>query len=154
MDDIKDMLFNIQRFQILALYTSGADRNVSDSYAYAWAEGVYPLFNESAPWHNGYEDNFKISASDIRDIHELLCDKWEAKTLVTFYDLEAELGISGASRPGPQWDRIKLMRACRYLYLQRYFDDEFWAKMLEPGRHPGEASGITRQLTANDIYFE
>jgi hypothetical protein len=46
MNELKAMLFSIQRFQILALFTNpNATRNVTPSYAFAWAESIYTFLN-------------------------------------------------------------------------------------------------------------
>lgn len=59
MNELKAMLFSIQRFQILALFTNpNATRNVTPSYAFAWAESIYTFLNhvhrDSKPMKNAF----------------------------------------------------------------------------------------------------
>lgn len=155
MDEVKEMLFRMQRFQILTLFTNPqAERNVTPSYAFAWSESVYPFLNESADWHQPYKALFKIQEEDLEELHDLLCDKWDKKQPISFYELESHYRIHGSSSPGPVWSRSSLWKACRYFYLHRHFDQSFWSALLENGKCPSEAHSIAREFVASDVYFE
>lgn len=155
MDPIKSMLYSLQRFQILALVTSSsAQKTVSDSYAYAWSEGVYPLLNESASWHQAFEECFAVRREPLAELHAYLGERWDQKKTLSFHELEDHYGIRGSRRPGPVWDQTRLVQACRYLYLHQQFDSEFWSAMLDAGQHPAGADIIARKFDADAIYFE
>ena len=155
MNAVKDMLFTLQRFQILALFSNPqAQRNVSPAYAFAWSESIYPALNASAIWHRPYADQFLIKEPLVDDLHKLICTRWDAKNPVTFYDLEDHFNVSGLGRPGPVWTRASLIKVCRYLYLADSVNDGMWAALLENGKCPTEAQYLTREFCVEDIYFE
>ncbi|MES2490497.1 MAG: hypothetical protein V4607_11965 [Pseudomonadota bacterium] len=155
MDKVNEMLFSLQRFQIMALYTStAAERTVSDSYAYAWAESTYPLLHESACWHQPYDSSFAIGATQMKELYGYLSDVWKSKKSVTFFQMEDHYGIKGSKRPGPVWSQASLILACRYLYLYQAFDSAFWSSLLSGSQCPIEAETISRKFDAGEIHFE
>lgn len=155
MDNNIEMLFSLQRFQILALYTSTtAERTVSSAYAFAWSEGVYPLLHETASWHQPYGASFAISPLQMRDLSDYLSSVWSSKREITFYQLEDHYGIKGAKRPGPIWSQASLILACRYLYLYGQFDTDFWLDLLSGSQCPMEAEAIAHKFESTDVYFE
>lgn len=155
MDNVTEMLFSLQRFQVLTLYTStSAERTVSDSYAYAWFEGVYPLLHETAPWHKPYESAFVIKPVQMNDLYAYLSEAWRSKKIVTFFQMEDHYGIKGSKRPGPVWSQANLILGCRYLYLSQKFDAGFWVSLLSGSQCPMEAEAIARKFSAIDIHFE
>ncbi|EGV33099.1 hypothetical protein ThidrDRAFT_0777 [Thiorhodococcus drewsii AZ1] len=156
MEKTKEMLFMLQRFQILALFTNSAtEKNVTPSYAFAWFDSVYPFLSESAPWHKPYADCFKVQEPELEELHSFLCDKWDANQPISFYDLESHYGIHGSSSPGPVWSRHSLRSACRYIYLlENNFDNAFWTALCKNGHCPMEAHSITSEFGPKNIYFE
>lgn len=155
MDDVKQMLFTLQRFHILALYTNtSSERSVSDSYAYAWSQSVYPFLNHTAYWHQAYETCFGVRQAQLIQLHEFLLGRWRAQSPLTFYDLEDHYGIRGSNRPGILWTQRSLASACRYLYLHGQFDNVFWSAMLDNGQAPVEAEGLTRRFDSDSVFFE
>lgn len=155
MENNTEMLFLIQRFQIMALYTNtAAERTVSSAYAYAWFEGVYPLLHESAHWHQPYDASFAIPSMQMKEIFEYLSNAWSSGRKITFYQLEDHYGIKGPKRPGPIWSQASLILACRYLYLCEKFDATFWSGLLSGSQCPMEAEAIARKFESTDIYFE
>jgi hypothetical protein len=150
-----EMLFSLQRFQILALYTStAAERTVSSAYAFAWFEGVYPLLHESAPWHKPYDASFAITSAQMKEVFDHLSRTWSSKKKITFFQLEDHFGIKGPRRPGPIWSQASLILACRYLYLHEEFDVAFWSELLSGSQCPMEAEVIAQKFESTDIYFE
>lgn len=155
MDEIKKMLFSMQRFQVLALYTSiASERTVSDSYAFAWSVGLYPLLNESADWHKAYEECFGARKAQMAELHGYLGDKTVQKSPMTFHELEDHYGVKGSRRPGPLWNQAALINACRYFYLHQQFDEDFWSALLEHGQFPAGAESISRKFDVDDFHFE
>lgn len=155
MNKTSEMLFSLQRFQILALYTSTTtERTVSSSYAYAWFEGVYPLLHESALWHQPYDESFAIPSAQMKELDDYLSSAWASKKKITFYQLEDHYGIKGPKRPGQIWSQSSLILACRYLYLCGKFDATFWASLLSGSQCPMEAEAISHKFEATDVYFE
>jgi hypothetical protein len=148
MNELKSMLFSLQRFQILALFTNAsAKNNVSPSYAFAWAESVYPCLNGSAEWHKPYEECFSVREIQISELHNLLVDRWEKKDPITFYELEKRYVRDARGA----WDRSKLLSACQYIHLCKQFDSEFWAGMLKDC--PIEAHSIIKDYQVSDVSF-
>jgi hypothetical protein len=150
------MLFSMQKFQILSLFVNpSSERNVSSSYAFAWSEGVYPYLSEGAEWHKPFEACFDVKREQLEELHNFLCDKWDAKEPFSFYQLEEHYGVRGSVHDGPVWRRHTLWAACRYIWLNKsHFDDFFWSNLLENGKCPSEAHSISGKFTADDIYFE
>jgi hypothetical protein len=149
MNDLSEMMFNTQRFQILALFSNPhADRNVSPSYAYAWENSVYPFLSDSAKWHQPYKNQFDIKDELLYELEWLLFSWWEEKTPVTFYDLEHHFGGGNEYI----WNRSRLLRACRYICLAEHHNNGLWDALLS--QCPAEAQGINRKFDAGDVYFE
>lgn len=149
-----EMLFNLQKFQLLVLFTSDAPtRNITPAYAFAWDRGVYPYGNDSAPWHEPYKETFTIGEQQIDELAKLLDDKWVQKEKISFYQLEDHYKIHGSGRPGPEWDRGSLINACHYFYLMDWFDEEFWKGLVGHSDCPTESHSITRQFKPEDVYF-
>lgn len=148
-----EMLFNIQKFHLLSLYVSDSQRNVTDAYAFAWDAGVYPIANEAAPWHKPYGSCFAVGEKQIAQLATFLEERWLAKTPISFYELEDHYGISGSARPGPQWERSTLVSACRYLWLEGWFDQEFWNGMVGHTDCPSESHCIRSAFGPKDVYF-
>ncbi|PCI58871.1 MAG: hypothetical protein COB35_12700 [Gammaproteobacteria bacterium] len=150
---IMQALFNQQRLQIMGL---GVHHNeYDDGYLYAWESGVYPWFSDTdgsvnqMP-HECYAEFFKVKKETVQNVLNYLDEKWLAKDIPTFYELE--------ERFGGKWDeengRIALLVICRYAFLSRRFDKTLWDKLLKPMQHPSEASSICSPLKRDsDIYF-
>lgn len=172
MNEVKKMLFLQQRFHILSLFSSSKSQcNITPGYAYAWFAGVYPSQSKTAVWHLPYKDQFEINDEAINSLHELLSDRWSAKNPIGFLELEGHLGfvhqgevwssvveeIAGKSLIEQAfstggWNRSKLCKACRYLYLTNCLDADLWGVLLE--RTPELASVVTGEFGAGNICFE
>ncbi|MEJ5863533.1 hypothetical protein [Pseudomonas farsensis] len=149
-----EMLFNMQRFQLLALFANPEiEGNISPAYAYAWERGIYPLGDDAAPWHKPYGDQFRVGETQVSELAEFLDKLWIAGKTISFYDLESHYDVSGVSRPGPVWGRVELITTCRYFYLLGWFDENFWTGMIGHSNCPSESKSITRPLNPGDVYF-
>ena len=153
MQNISDPLFQIMRFNILNSVKGDFDNSIfSTSYIYAWESSIYPLFNDGASWHKPFGAQFAVSEAEVDELSRILDKSWDKKEKITFYELENRLGVKGnISSNG--WERWKLIRACRYMYLEELFDKEFWATLIKNGDCPTEALSICRPLQQSDIYF-
>ena len=154
MSQDKNALFQLMKFKILSL----ASRDINSAklphaYIYAWDSGVYPLFNEGASWHTPFADCFSISENKVEQLSKFLDESWISKKNLSFYELESEFGVHGSTSSSSDWSRYDLVAICRYMYLGRAFDDEFWANLLENGKCPSEAHCIARELKESDIYL-
>lgn len=147
---MKKELFTLTRFQVLtAALTDGPRQRLSDDYVYAWYGLVYPICDQAADWHQPYPDEFKVTKDMIEEFTKLLDDSWSANDVPTFYKLEHIYRARGGST---QWGRSELLRACRYLKLNRSFDDQFWTKLLAD--RPSEAHGIELPFDRDkDLFF-
>lgn len=155
MDSTAKILFSLQRFQILALYTnSAAEKTVSAGYAFAWLRGIYPLLNESAPWHQAHAASFPVGPQSMQELHDYLSGLHDQRTSVTYFQLEDRYGIKGAKRPGTIWSQQSLIDACRYLYLYQRFDPDFWTRLVSGSQCPMEAEVIRQKFDSADVYFE
>lgn len=148
-----EMLFNLQKFQILALFTSENTRSVTPAYAFAWDRGIFPVGYESAPWHKPYAEHFQVGEEQMDELLKFLDDTWMARKKITFYELEDHYDISGSYRPGPEWDRGGLIDACHYFRLRGSFDDDFWAGLIGHSDCPSESHGIRTDFTPDHVYF-
>lgn len=153
--DLARMLFSLQRFQVLALFSNtAAETTVSASYAFAWAHGVYPLLNASAPWHKPFAHCFDIGHERIADLQGYLEQRFASSKPLSFYELEDHYRVRGSHRPGPHWAQASLISATRYLYLHRVFDAAFWERLLGAQQCPLEAEVIAKPFAADEIRFE
>ncbi|RON33680.1 hypothetical protein [Pseudomonas brassicacearum] len=149
-----EMLFNLQKFQLLTLFTSkSATKNITPAYAYAWDNGIYPIGNSAAPWHSPYKDQFAITEEQVTELAELLDEKWLKKVKISFYELEAHYDIQGLANSGSEWDRGSLISACRYFYLLDWFDGDFWKGLVGHSDCPSESHSVRREFKPEDVYF-
>ena len=152
MKQLKEMLYLNQKFNILKMKVDDKTSNlITDAYAYAWDNNIYPLFDEGAPWHKCYEGYFNVSEIMITELSKYLDENWLNKKLFSFYDLEDHYNLRHSPESG--WDRFKLIHSLRYMYLSDLFDKSFWDKMLESGNHPTEAASICSKFHEDMIYF-
>src|SRR5205085_1469418 len=144
--------YALMRFQVMALGVNPQTANfIANGYLYAWENGVYPLYDEAAPWHKPFADQFEIGPDMVKELGELLDKRWLADDVPTFYELENHFNLLAGSGP---WERMKLVVVCRYFYLKQMFDPAFWSKLLSPTAHPAEASSVARPFDRqNDVYF-
>lgn len=157
---ILEALFIQQRLQIMHLGTH--HKEFTDSYLYAWYNGVYPINEDSdgsvlkRP-HEVYEEFFRVSKLKVDMLSEYLSTKCDENGVPTFYELEDEFGVSSSSTGqygGYEWSRSDLLKVCRYLYLDGSFDTSFWQTLITPFQHPSEAASICRPFDREaDIYF-
>ncbi|WP_425222017.1 hypothetical protein [Pseudomonas sp.] len=155
MEKLEAMLFTNQKLQLLTTYCF-VDENqsfITPGYAYAWYNGVYPLFDDSADWHKPYKDFFNVTEEMIDELSSFLDQRWIDKNFITFYDLEDHYSVSGNHHPGPVWDRSSLVDACRYMYLNDMFDEHLWGKLCENMKCPTEAHSIRQEFGPSNIYF-
>jgi len=143
-------LFQMTRFQILCTAkTKGTEDYLSSAYVYAWAEGVYPLF-ENTDLHKPFADQFRVSAEMVEELSKYLDEQEIQGAVPTFYQLEDYYGVRSSRTP---WDRMQLIDACRYMFLRGMWGDEFWKALLKGSDHPSEAKSIVRPYDASDIYL-
>jgi hypothetical protein len=144
-------LFAIMRFQILTTaLSSELGERLTDAYVYAWDARVYPLFNHGPDWHGPFADCFEVSKAMLDELSKYLDEAWRDGKVPSFYQLEERYRIREG---GGEWDRGKLIHACRYMRLQGLFDDAFWKRILEPTNHPTEASMITDKFSRSDDLY-
>lgn len=148
-----EQLFHIARFNLLvAAKTSGTGEGLfSKAYVYAWASGVYPLFHDFAHLHEPFAAQFGVTKDMIHELSKYLDDRWDAKDVPSFYQLEAYYNVRSGRTA---WDRSKLISSCRYMFLHELFDKPFWDALLKGSDHPSEAKVITREFdAAEDVYL-
>lgn len=142
---IMDAMFTQQRLQVLSLGKHHGE--FSDAYLYAWARGVYPLFEDtdgSVPKkpHEHYREYFRTSAEKVEELSDYLFDCRDRNEIPTFYELEDHFKVSYSSS---EWTRSDLLKICRYVYLNTELDKSFWDKLLTATKYPTEAGGIARR---------
>ena len=152
MTAVEQMLYNLQKFQILTLFTShSATNSVTDAYAYAWDRSVFPIGQHGCDWHIPHEESFKIGRDQMDALGAFLDELEGSGKTITFYQLEDHYNLrSGTS----EWDRMGLIFACRYFRLNGWFTEEFWKGMAGNSDCPSESHSILRDFTAKDVYFE
>jgi len=126
----------------------GSGSSISDAYLYAWANDVYPIMHDNFEWHKPFAAMFSVSPQMIDDLAQLLDERWREEKPLSFYKLEDyfELRLGKSD-----WNRATLMQACRYLYLEEAFDQDFWKRVLKRGDHPVEAGSITRKFDRTEM---
>ncbi len=155
MKEMKEMLYSMQKFQIMSLFTnSAAEQKVSAPYAYAWEKGIYPVLDEVAEWHRPFVDMFIVEEEMVKELIEFLDERYKKEIPMSFYELEEHYGIKGAARSGDKWDRFTLAHACRYLCNHKKFDENFWVAMMDDGKSPIETKCVTRMYCPEEVSFE
>lgn len=154
MEATQEAIFQLMRFQILARARASLKDTPFDSgYIYAWDAGVYPAFNDGADWHKPFPNQFFVSEDEVHELAKFLDEKWLAKEAISFYDIESTYGVHGSVGSDSDWSRVKLLTACRYMALNRMFDEQFWSKVTENGKCPSEALSLATELRESDIYL-
>ncbi|EPC4015863.1 hypothetical protein ACRZOS_000164 [Enterobacter kobei] len=153
--EVKKLLFVQQRLQILHL---GKHYNeFSTAYIFAWDRGVYPYYDDTdgsvdRKPHEYYKNCFRIKESEVEFIIKRFNKAYDENKKLTFYGLEDELHVNSHTTSG--WTRGKLLRICRYLFLEEAYDESFWDNLTENGSCPAEAHGIRRTFDRDfDIHF-
>lgn len=150
MPSTEKMLFNLQKFKILELFTSQASLNrISPSYAFAWDSGVYPIGHHNCDWHEPFTESFKVGKEKMEELGDFLDKLDQQDQKITFYDLESHYDV----RNGGQWDRMDLVFACRYMRLCDWFGEEFWQGMVGNSNCPTESKQITRDFAPKEVSF-
>ncbi len=153
MSDIANALFQQMRLTILLTAKDGVENSpFLPAYIQAWDDGVYPLLDEGASWHEPHKDSFPIGEEMVENLHSILCKHWDGKTGLTFYKLEDELDIHGQSTSLGEFTRSEVIRICRYFYLHDIFDKAFWSTLCTNMECPSEAHSIAADRQV-EIYF-
>ena len=125
----------------------------SDAYVYAIARSIYPYEDEQLGFEKDknkillyypFYETYRVSYEQVKDVAELLDNKWLAKENITFYALENHY-----SRTWEGSTRVNLMNICRYLYLSNYFDKPFWKKFLQDS--PSEANSLDKDFDVSEL---
>jgi hypothetical protein len=130
------------KFQILtAALTPGLAAFISDDNVFAWQHSIYPFHDHQQEyWAEPFESYFEVNRQMIEELAKFLDDTWLKSETITFYELEKTLQAGVVSN----WDRSKLIDACRYFFLRKMFDDNFWQALLQRGNAPNEASVVNQ----------
>ncbi len=144
-------LYNLQRFQILQTKLNPQTSNlIPNHYAYAWYAGVYP-FLDTEEIHEDLKEYFLVSEEQVDKITAYADKEWLNKKLYNFYEYEQYFNVRYGN--DDNIDRSALISVFRYMFLKGGFDEEFWSKLLEPMKHPIEASMITSDFDPDHIYL-
>lgn len=148
--------FQAMRFSILVAALSPATRDkIPDDYVFAWNHAVYPKCT-----HNkiveAFEDDFEVSKDMMSKLCEKLEEHWNQGNGpgITFYELEDYFELMGQT----EWDRPKLIKAIRYLYLHSresdIFDQYLFKSIVSGSNAPSEANDYMRPFDRDeDIYL-
>lgn len=144
------MKFNIMT---MAVHSELRER-IDDAYVYAWDSDVYPIFHSGAPWHEPFEEDFRVTKEMMGELSRRLDKAWNGGQGIapTFYELE---DIYGARHGETTWDRSDLIGAMRYMALCRgRFDRKFFEQVTRDSGAPSEANSFADPFNRDsDIYF-
>lgn len=144
--------FEIARFNLISTAMSEDIGNaIPGSYAYAWSEGVYPLFDQGATLHQPFSEHFTVTEEMVEELAKFLDERELDGDTPSFYELEDYYKVRTARTP---WDRMQLIHTCRYMYLRSMWNPTFWAELLRGSDHPSEAKSITGDFDRRrDLYL-
>lgn len=149
MEDFGKQIFNLQRFLIIqAKLNANTSEQISDSEAFAWSVGLYPLHSESKIAKD-LESYFDISRDTVKYIIKYVDEEWTNKNNHSFYELESHFEQESTS--SRIIDRIVLINTLRYCYLQRLFDDSLWDKLFFNNDNPIEANSICEEFSTDEL---
>lgn len=135
MENLKMMLFNLQKFSILQTKINPQTSSyISDDYAYAWYSGVYPFFDSNEVTEL-YKECFEVSELKVKTVIEYLDSEWLNKKYYNFYQISSHFKNQDINK----YDLISILR---YTYLHGGFDKYFWDTILTPEEFPIEAKSI------------
>lgn len=145
-------IFNLQRFSILQTKLNPATSDlISDSYAYAWYDCVYPYLHES-DIHYDLKECFYVREEQVKIIAETADRNWLDKRNLNYYAYE-RLFSTNVEFKQYNIGRVELLKSFRYFHLNGIFDKHFWGKLLEAGEYPIEASSVTKEFNQTDLYL-
>lgn len=146
----RDRMFMLMRFNVMSFaLTEVGRKKIADAYLQAWDDSAYPLMHGAAFWHEGYEDDFDVTKDMMENIGSYLDGLWvKKKHIPSVYDLEVHYQIRQGNTP---WDRMKIITALRYFYLNRSFDAAFWTSIMS--NVPSEGSHITSKYDRDSEVF-
>jgi hypothetical protein len=144
----------LMKFTVLQQQTQKYDTNPGsvDGYAYAWACDLYPALHDEIAWHMPFYQEFDVSEAQVRAVFSFLTQQWSATKPVSFHELERHMRVVGRTYTAVAFDRYRLCRIVRYLWLSgTHFDVPFWATLLERGMAPPEALTLATPLRRDEI---
>lgn len=151
-------LAQIRRQQIVEAKLNLHVRDIyPDSYAYAVANSVCPFQHEDAgllEHHNRLDEQFPfrstyaVTYEQIVELATLLDTHWRQGTTITFYAVEDHYRSAGRRWTGPSL-RMDLIHCCRYMYLCRLFDENFWTQFVSNA--PVEANDLNRAFDPEEL---
>ena len=148
-EDFGKQIFNLQRFLIIqAKLNKNTAELISDSEAFAWSVGLYPLHTASKIAKD-LESYFDISMDTVKYIIEYIDAEWMNKKNHSFYELESH--FEQKSTATRIIDRIVLINTLRYCYLQKMFDKDFWDKLFFNNDNPIEAERICDRFSTDEL---
>ena len=128
-------LAEIRKHQIIqAKFNNQTESLYPDSYVYAIAKSVYPIFQEDSS--DNYDDEsekifycpfyktYKISHEQVTDVHHYLTQQWQRG--IKFQEVESHYKKVWGATDVEDF----LIVICRYLYLAGNFDTKFWDNLI------------------------
>lgn len=149
----KDLLiaaYENKRLLILSTFLNHPGK-VPPALAYAHDKRIAPIFHENIAREcygmDPYAEIYAVKARFVEEVSKHIDKLWLAKNLknVGFQDLETSFG-------GYKANRMELVHAIRYMYLDDRFDDELYSA-IKVGA-PLEAHGIMDGYTPDDVEFK
>ena len=154
----RDSIFREERLYQLEQYILANNKEefvyknkYSDSYLYAWQERVYPFLHDIDDatiefHHQFYTPCFYVSKEQVDFLIQYFDEvDLNDQLIPSLHHLEHQ--FIKIDKLG--WTKMKLVKACRYLYLNGMFDDHFWGQLLIDCP-PSEARSITKQFNRNE----
>jgi antitoxin MazE len=151
-------LAEIRREQVLATKANPQTADLYDNaFVHAIMHRIYPIDHEDPGFKDTLVDilnsfpfyeTYGVGRDQVKEIAELLDEKWRNEEKITFYDLEQPYRYGHRDWHGkdPRWDLINI---CRYFYLNRWFDERFWNEFMSSC--PSEAHDITNEWDRSEI---
>lgn len=151
-------LLDIRRGQILAIKANPATEDLyTNAFVHAIMHSVCPIFDEEfgfaeteserlslLPFYSSYD----VPHNTVEKISNLLQKKRSKKEKLTFNDVEEPYTLGDEHWPGKD-HRNDLINICRYFYLRKMFDAEFWEEFMSNA--PTQASEITAKWNRTEI---
>jgi hypothetical protein len=143
--------YTLMRFQILkealSYFLSPDSERPLDSLLrhflpgdiFCWKRNIFPMYDTELA--KAFAEQFDVTSSMMDDLSSLLCELFENKKTITFYQLLEHFQVKERKS---RWSRRNLIFACRYLCDHHDFDDEFWTAMLSHA--PIEADIIKKEI--------
>lgn len=141
---------NFEKFKKAIIKDKIKDKDNSDysnAFAFAIKNDIFPICDLYFYALSEYENNFKINKQTISDIYIDLQNHYDNNKKISFNNLNYTIGDTYSSNGD------KLIDICRYFFLSKKFDKDFWNIFLYTESHSLEVYSIDNDFLIDELRY-